>query len=153
MQASAAVFVLQGFSQNIPPLIAANGRCACLCINRGAVNLSFNRRGSRAGNYFWMSNCADKEKEKHRADRQPWREIKITCTTLCPPASHWASGHSDHSFMMIFLVLFTLIESAQCLLFAKFQSHISFKWKLHSFSDYYVHIQQLKLKHHISTAQ
>lgn len=74
-----SVFVLQGFSQNVPPLMAANCRSACLCINQGAVNLPFKRRGSRAGNYFCISNCADKEKEKHRA----WTEI--TCSLLLSP--------------------------------------------------------------------
>lgn len=41
--ADGRVFVLRGCSQNVPPLMAANGRCACLCINQGAVNLPFNR--------------------------------------------------------------------------------------------------------------
>ena len=63
-----------GFSQNVPPLVVANGRRACLCINQEAVNLPFNRGGSRAGNYLWISNCADKEKEKHRGGRRPWTE-------------------------------------------------------------------------------
>lgn len=59
-----SVFVLQGFIQNVPPLLAANGRCACLCINQGAVNLPFHRRGSQAGNYFWICKSADRRREK-----------------------------------------------------------------------------------------
>lgn len=59
-----SVFVLQRFSQNVPPLLAANGRCACLCINQGAVNLPFNRRGSQAGNYFGICKSAERIREK-----------------------------------------------------------------------------------------
>lgn len=55
--ADGRVFVLRGCSQNVPPLVAANGRCACLCINQGAVNLPFNRWGSRASNYFCIVNA------------------------------------------------------------------------------------------------
>lgn len=54
---TAVVFVLRGSSQTVPPLMAANGRCACLCINQGAVNLPFNRWGSRASNYLCIANA------------------------------------------------------------------------------------------------
>lgn len=80
-----AVFALQGFSQNIPPLIAGNGRCACLCINWAAVNLPFNRRGSRAGNYFWTSKCADKEEEKQNTEQRGSHVCRSKSHVACWP--------------------------------------------------------------------
>lgn len=77
-----SVFVLQPFSQYVPPLMAANGSCACLCINQGAVNLPFNRRGSRAGNYFWISNCADEKKSEKEKQQQGGG---ITCSLQPSP--------------------------------------------------------------------
>lgn len=128
MQASAAVFVLQGFCQNIPPLMAANGRCACLCINQGAVNLLFNRRGSRAGNYFWISNCTDKEKEKHWTGRQPWKgDQNHMFAFLCP------TGHQDTLITTLSIQVWLLLDRIyrylrQCL---KLTSRVSFyfSWK------------------------
>lgn len=69
-----SVFVLLGFIQNVPPLLAANGRCACLCINQGAVNLPFNRRGSHAGNYFGICKSAERtgEKDAGQGGGQRW---------------------------------------------------------------------------------
>lgn len=65
------VFVLQGCSQNVPPLVAANGRCACLCINQGAVNLPFNRWGSRASNYFCIVNAQTRSEWRGGDRMQP----------------------------------------------------------------------------------
>lgn len=85
-----SVFVLQGFIQNVPPLLAANGRCACLCINQGAVNLPFNRRGSHAGNYFGICKSAERirEKDARQGGVQRWShksgrfQIQIQTTRL-----------------------------------------------------------------------
>lgn len=79
-----SVFVLQGLIQNVPPLLAPNGRCACLCINQGAVNLPFNRRGSQAGNYFWICKRENKtETPSREADRDGHIKMDITDKGFC----------------------------------------------------------------------
>lgn len=77
--ADGRVFVLRGCSQNVPPLMAANGRCACLCINQGAVNLPFNRWGSRASNYFCIVNAQTQDCVQGQRPHATYSAVK-TCS-------------------------------------------------------------------------
>ena len=79
------VFVLQGPSQNIPPLMAVNGRCACLCINKGAVNLALIAEEAKQVITFESLIVANNRK-KNINYRQPvnygiGKGIKIPCTS------------------------------------------------------------------------
>lgn len=119
-----------GFSPNVPPLMAANGRCACLCINEGAVNLRFNRRGSRAGNYFWISNCADEEKENtgREAANPNHMDPSADSQSGSECQNELFKKHPNITGLSMQVKLFKLVLHVLLL----FKLQIQIKWKIHS---------------------